>query len=146
MNRILIVDDDTAMQLLYRDELTEEGYDVITTGDTSGLLELIGKKRPDLIVLAMQLCKHSGMDHLEHVRRVYNGLPVVIAMADAKVHPDTASIAADDTVEKISNLKELKRKIRTDFAWGADSPVGTLFGELKQEVTPAQNTMPEPWQ
>jgi len=29
MNRILIVDDDTAIQLLYADELTEDGYEVI---------------------------------------------------------------------------------------------------------------------
>ncbi|MBW1784980.1 MAG: response regulator [Deltaproteobacteria bacterium] len=51
MNRILVVDDDTAIQLLYTDEFTEEGYEVITTGNGSGIVKLIEEKRPDLVVL-----------------------------------------------------------------------------------------------
>ncbi|MCF8143340.1 MAG: hypothetical protein K9N21_05410 [Deltaproteobacteria bacterium] len=54
MNRILVVnDDDTAIRLLYTDELTEEGYEVITREGDIGLMELIEKKRPDLVVLDM---------------------------------------------------------------------------------------------
>ena len=51
MNKILIVDDDEPIQILYADELTEEGYDVITTGDGVGLLGLIAEAQPDLVVL-----------------------------------------------------------------------------------------------
>jgi CheY-like chemotaxis protein len=45
MNRVLVVDDEKAIRMLYADELTEEGYDVIATGDGSGLMALIEQKR-----------------------------------------------------------------------------------------------------
>jgi len=36
MNKILIVDDDEMIRMLYADELDEEGYDVFTIGDCTG--------------------------------------------------------------------------------------------------------------
>ena len=44
MKRILIVDDDEAIRLLYADEFAEEGYEVITSGDGSSLLEIMEKE------------------------------------------------------------------------------------------------------
>ena len=51
MNNILIVDDDRTIRFLYQEELTYEGYSVITTDDCRNLLELIDDKNPDLVVL-----------------------------------------------------------------------------------------------
>lgn len=41
METILIVDDEESIQRFYKDELSEEGYEVITSGDGSKVLELI---------------------------------------------------------------------------------------------------------
>ena len=65
MNKILIVDDDVAIQILYADELTEEGYEVITTGDGVGLLGLIEEAQPDLVVLDIRLGEFNGLDLLQ---------------------------------------------------------------------------------
>ena len=46
--KILVLDDSPAIRLLYEDELSEEGYEVMTCDDGSGLMETIRKKRPDL--------------------------------------------------------------------------------------------------
>ncbi len=48
MNKILIVDDDETIPMLYADELIEEGYDVFTMGDCTRVIVSIQEKRPDL--------------------------------------------------------------------------------------------------
>ncbi|MCK4817773.1 response regulator, partial [bacterium] len=52
-------------------ELTEEGYDVITSGNGSQRIELIEQKRPDLIVLDIRLGKNNGLDLLQDIRSTY---------------------------------------------------------------------------
>jgi DNA-binding NtrC family response regulator len=47
MNKILIVDDEDSIRVLYHDELTEEDYNVITLGDGSKLMEVIAQWKPD---------------------------------------------------------------------------------------------------
>ena len=42
MLTIVIMDPDSGIRLFYASELSEEGYEVVTCGDASGLIELIG--------------------------------------------------------------------------------------------------------
>jgi DNA-binding response OmpR family regulator len=112
MNKILVVDNDESIQMLYAEELTEEGYDVITCGDGCQLLDLIEKEKPDLIVMDIRLGEHNGLDLLQHVRNTYYNLPVILCTAYPIYKYDLKSIAADYYVVKSSNLQELKFKIK----------------------------------
>jgi DNA-binding NtrC family response regulator len=141
MKRILVVDHDTAMQLLYADELTEEGYEVITTGDGSGLMELIEKKRPDLVVLDMKLGDHEGLDRLQDIRNAYDDLPVVMSTAYASFKAYLKAIAADDAAGKRSNQRELKRKIKRASESHEQFPPETRFNDPQRDVAPMQNRM-----
>ena len=62
MNKILVVDDEKSIRILYHDELTEKGYNVITLSDGSKLLEVIAQWRPDLILLDIKLRRDGGLD------------------------------------------------------------------------------------
>ncbi len=141
MNRILIVDDDTAIQLLYADELTEDGYEVMTTSDGSGLMELIEKKRPDLVVLDIKLGENDGLDLLQDIRNAYYDLPVVISTAYASFKHDLRSMAADYYVGKSSDLRELKRKIKRAFESCEQFPPGAMFNDLRRDVAPLQSAI-----
>jgi DNA-binding response OmpR family regulator len=55
MAKILIMDDEESIQILYGDELFEEGYDVILSGDRSKRMGLIEQENPDLILLDIKL-------------------------------------------------------------------------------------------
>ena len=112
MNKILIVDDDEPIQILYADELTEEGYDVITTGDGVGLLGLIEKEQPNLVVLDIRLGETNGLDLLQDIRNTYYELPVILCSAYSAFKYDLKSIAADYFVVKSSDFSELKVKIK----------------------------------
>lgn len=112
MNRILIVDDDKSIQMLFSDELSEEGYEVVTTGDAAEVMALIKEKRPDLVVLDIRLGRDSGLDLLVEIRNTYYNLPVILCTAYSTFQYDLKSIAADYYVVKSSDLGELRDKIK----------------------------------
>ena len=72
MNKILVVDDDQGVQMLYADELADEGYNVVTCGDGSRLMEFIKKERPDLVVMDMKLGKYDGVNLLQDIRNAFD--------------------------------------------------------------------------
>ena len=110
--KILVMDDDEAIQILYSDELTEEGYEVLTSSDGSNLMALIEETKPDLIVLDVRLGQHHGLDLLQDVRNTHYNLPVILCTAYPVHKYDLKSIAADYFVVKNSSLEELKAKIK----------------------------------
>lgn len=141
MNRVLVVDDEKAIRILYTDELTEEGYDVIATGDGSRLMELIEQKRPDLVLLDIKLGKEDGLDLLQDIRNTYYDLPVVICTAYSDFKYDLKSIAADYYVEKSSDLRVLKTKIKMAFEGGEQLPSRTIFNYSREKAVPFENTI-----
>ena len=112
MRRILLVDDEESTRLLYAEELFDEGYEVITTSDCSGLMDLIKKQRPDLIVLDIRLGEWDGLDLLQEIRSTYYDMPVILCSAYSIYKYDIKSLAADYYVVKSYNLTELKLKIK----------------------------------
>jgi two-component system response regulator (stage 0 sporulation protein F) len=115
MRKILVIDDDQGVRMLYADELADEGYEVVTYGDGSRLIEFIKKERPDVVVMDIRLGKYDGLDLLQDVRNTFDRLPVIICTAYPSFRHDLKSVAADDYVLKSSDLRELKLKIGMAF-------------------------------
>ena len=65
INKILVMDDEKSLRIIYQDEHTEDGYDVITIGDSSSLLDAIVQWMPDLIVLDIKPGGDDGLDLLQ---------------------------------------------------------------------------------
>ena len=112
MPRILVVDDEKSIQILYAEALAEEGYDVVATSDAATLMGLIAQERPDLIVLDIRLGEYNGLDLLQDVRNSFHSIPVILCTAYATFKDDLKSTAADDYVVKSSDLRELKDKVK----------------------------------
>ena len=132
MNKILIVDDEKSIRILYQDELTEEGYDVITLGDGSKLMEVIAKWRPDLIVLDIKLGEYDGLDLLQDIRNRNYDMPVILCTAYLHFKYDLRSIAADYYVVKNSDLNELKTKIKMAIESSDGFPTGVELQFIRQ--------------
>lgn len=135
MNKILIVDDDETIQMLYADELDEEGYDVFTIGDCTRVMTVIQEKRPDLIVMETKLGRYNGLDLLQDIRNKYHELPVILCTAYPAFKMDLKSIAADFYVVKSSSLKELKGRIRMVLRAGEPFQEATTFNGVQQMAT-----------
>ena len=135
MKRILIADDDESIQMLYAEEFTEEGYEVITCGDGSQLVDLIGQKRPDLIVMDIRLGKYSGLDLLQDIRNKDYNQPIILCTAYPTVKCDLKSSAADSFVVKSSDLKVLKVAIRKFAEGRIRSPRKSTGSEVRRNET-----------
>ncbi len=112
MAKILVVDDEEHIRFLYSEELTEEGYDVITADSGYRLLERIEEEKPDLVVLDIKMADYNGLDLLQDIRNHYPDLPVILCTAYDTFKEDMKSIAADAYVIKSFDLTELKERIK----------------------------------
>jgi CheY-like chemotaxis protein len=112
MKKILIVDDEEVIRMLYSEELEEEGYEVVTTGTGQGLIELMAVEKPDLVVLDIKMAEHDGLDLLQDIRKDFYNIPVILCSAYSSFKGDLKSIAADYYVVKSADLTELKQKIK----------------------------------
>ena len=111
--KILIVDDEEHIRFLYSEELTDEGYDVITADSGYQLLEKIEAEKPDLVVLDIKMVDYNGLDLLQDIRNKFYDLPVILCTAYDTFKEDMKSIAADHYVIKSFDLTELKNRIAT---------------------------------
>jgi DNA-binding NtrC family response regulator len=111
MAKILIVDDEEHIRMLYQVELEDEGYEVMTAADGHRLIERIERDEPDLIVLDIKMAGYNGLDLLQEIRNRFYNLPVILCSAYDSFKRDIKSIAADSYVVKSSDLTELKKTI-----------------------------------
>jgi DNA-binding response OmpR family regulator len=112
MAKILIVDDEEHIRFLYSEELSDEGYEVITADSGFQLLERIEAEKPNLVVLDIKMVDYNGLDLLQDIRNKYYNLPVILCTAYDTCKEDMKSIAADFYVIKSFDLTELKAKIK----------------------------------
>lgn len=112
MAKILVVDDEEGIRMLYSMELQDDGYEVITLQDGRDLLEVVDRERPDCIVLDIKMREFNGLDLLQQLRRKYYDLPVILNSAYSSFKVDLKAVAADYYVVKSSDLSELKEKLK----------------------------------
>ena len=112
MPKILVVDDEEPIRLLYEEELTDEGYEVVLVASGQGLLERIEQESPDLVILDIKLSDADGLALLQEIRNRYYDLPVILSSAYEVFKRDVKAIAADAYVVKSSDLAPLKQAIR----------------------------------
>ena len=112
MTRILVVEDDKNQQELYRQELSEEGYDVDVASDGKEAIAKVQKDRPDLIVLDISM---PGMDGIEAMGKILgsdNRIPIVLNTAYSSYKDNFMTWSADAYVIKSSDLTPLKNTIK----------------------------------
>jgi CheY-like chemotaxis protein len=112
MTKILIVDDEASIRMLYREEFQDDGYEVIEAEDGHKLTERIEQDIPDVIVLDIKMAAYDGLDLLQEIRQQFQDLPVIISSAYGAYKGDYKTLAADYYVVKSSDLSELKQKVR----------------------------------
>ena len=123
MARILLVDDEEYIRLLYSEELGSEGHQVMSTATGHNLLSRIEHLQPDVVVLDIKLVEYNGLELLQTIRNQYHDLPVILCTAYDTYKEDPTSIAADYYVVKSFDLSELKMAIQRAIEAGASIPM-----------------------
>ena len=111
MSRLLVVDDEANIRILYSEELQDEGYEVVTAGSISEAVEKLQNDRFDLAVLDIKLKNESGIELLQRLVKERHDMPVILCSAFSCYKDDFSAWLADGYVVKSSDLSELKQEI-----------------------------------
>ncbi|BCS52199.1 response regulator [Geobacter sp. SVR] len=111
MSRILVVDDEANIRILYAEELSEEGYEVVTAAGTAEAIEKLQQMEFDLAVLDIKLKNESGIDLLQKLVKERHDMPVVLCSAFSCYKDDFSAWLADGYIVKSGDLSELKQEI-----------------------------------
>ena len=117
MARILVVDDEENVRLLYTMELKDEGYDVITATTAEEALDIRKEQNPDLIILDIRLPGMNGIEFLRRVKEIKRDIPVLMCTAYDDYKQDFGVWASEAYIVKSSDLSELKSKIKEFLKW-----------------------------
>ena len=112
MKRILVVDDDEAIRTLLKEELADEGYEVITASNARDALKMVEKEPLDLVILDIRMPGMDGLEALPRILGLKEGLPVILNTAYTQYKESFMSWAADAYIVKSADLTELKEKIK----------------------------------
>ena len=110
--KILVVDDEENIRILYSEELQDEGYDVIVASNAEEADIKIKESSPDLITLDIKMPGMDGIDFLRKVREHDKNIPIVMCSAYSDYKQDFRTWASEAYVVKSSDMVELKSIIR----------------------------------
>jgi two-component system KDP operon response regulator KdpE len=111
--RILLVDDEVAIQRAVAPLLRARGYDVDIAGTGGDALRMLDERAPDLMVLDLGLPDMEGTDVCRQVR-VRSKVPIVVLSARGNESDKVKALdlGADDYVTKPFGPDELLARIR----------------------------------
>ncbi|MCF7793821.1 MAG: sigma-54 dependent transcriptional regulator [Candidatus Cloacimonetes bacterium] len=102
MNKILVIDDNKNMQIILKNILSDEGYDIDTVGNGKDGLSLVKELIPDLVLLDIRLPQMNGMDVLKKIKEYDSEMLVIMitAFGDIKTAVEAMKMGAYDYVTK----------------------------------------------
>jgi len=128
--RILLVDDEQAVQKLLSYPLRKEGYDVVPAHDGREALDRFAEQRFDLVVLDIMLPK---LDGIEVCRRLRSRSQVPIIMLTAKDDEIDKvlglEMGADDYITKPFSVREFRSRVKAALRRSEMLRTGPAAGE-----------------
>jgi len=108
--KILIIDDEKLLRWSLEQNLTKEGYSVVTAEKGLEGLNIFKEDMPDLTLLDIHLPDVSGITVLEGIKEINrNALVLMItAFGDVQTAVKTIKLGAYDFLEKPFNMEKLK--------------------------------------
>ncbi|HZE86752.1 MAG TPA: response regulator [Methylomirabilota bacterium] len=127
MKTILIIDDELPYLRLLHDQLTKNGYAVISANDGEKGLALAKQKHPDLILLDIRMPSMNGLVVLKELRKDPYGKTVKVILL-TNLEPD------DNTVKEVIHGQPSFYLVKSDIQ--LDSLIKKLKDLLGDEKEP----------
>jgi len=124
MSKILLVEDEPAMQAGLRENLEIEGYEVDVASDGREGLDKLVAGSYDLALLDVMLPKMSGFDLLKGARQQGVRTPAIMLTAKGEEIDKVLGLelGADDYITKPFSLRELLARVKAVLSRSAGAP------------------------
>ena len=111
--RILLVDDEQAVQTLLTYPLRKDGYEVVSAHDGRQALDLFAEQKFDLVVLDIMLPRLDGIEVCRRLR-ARSQVPIIMLTAkDDEVDKVLGlEMGADDYITKPFSVREFRSRVR----------------------------------
>jgi DNA-binding response OmpR family regulator len=115
--RILLIEDEPEMQVILRDNLQFEGYEILTTDTGEKGVEMGLSGRPDLVLLDVILPRMSGYEVCRRLRGGGFDSPIIMITVrnDEIDRISGLEFGADDYVAKPFSVPELMARVRAQL-------------------------------
>ncbi|HEY3192958.1 MAG TPA: response regulator transcription factor [Solirubrobacterales bacterium] len=117
--RILLVDDEQAVQTLLTYPLRKEGYEVVGAVDGQEALDRFTEERFDLVVLDIMLPKLDGIEVCRRLR-TRSQVPIIMLTAKGDEIDKVAGLemGADDYITKPFSVREFRSRVKAALRRG----------------------------
>ena len=121
MQKILFIEDESALQKTFSDILTESGYNMVSATDGEQGLRLAKSEKPDLILLDLILPKIHGFDVLKQLKtdKETQKIPIIV-LTNLEGVGDVEKVlelgATTYLVKANYSLEEVVKKIKQSLA------------------------------
>jgi DNA-binding response OmpR family regulator len=111
---ILVVDDDQFANTLVQFVLNKEGYEVETTDNPRGALQMINRREPDLLIVDVMMPYLDGFEFATQLRKEGYEIPIIFMTAQDALESKLQgfNIGADDYICKPFNHQELVARVQ----------------------------------
>lgn len=111
-HKILLVDDESDIRLLFSSELKDEGYEVFEASNSKECFEILQKEKINLCILDIKLKGESGIDILQRIVKDFKGVKTLMATAYSAYQDDFSTWSADGYWVKSQDVDSLKEEVK----------------------------------
>lgn len=124
--RILYAEDDQTLAFLTKDNLEQNGYQVVHCGDGNQCMEAFRNGTFDICVLDIMLPKKDGFDIATEIRAADSDIPIIFLSAKTLKEDRIKGLklGADDYLVKPFSIEELLLKIEIFLKRSQKKPIG----------------------
>ncbi len=135
--RILVAEDEKALNRILVKQFTKEGYSVDSCFDGESVLDFIAGAKYDAVVMDVMMPVKDGFQVLEEMRRMKNDTPVIFLTAKTEIRDRVygLDLGANDYLVKPFSFEELAARVRmiTRDSKGNSTNIYTV-GDLSVDV------------
>ncbi len=114
MDKILVIEDDLAVQRALRRTFESAGFEVSVAADGTVAMETFRATMPRIVILDLRLPGKSGQDLCREIKQEFSDVPILVLSAASDVLDKVLllEIGADDYVTKPFSPRELLARVR----------------------------------
>lgn len=112
--KILVIEDEDAVRVGLEDNLSFEGFTVLSSDNGVSGLELFKKESPDLVVLDVMMPGLDGLEVCKQIRQMRPSTPIIMLTAKCSEVDKVVGleVGADDYLTKPFGMRELFARIK----------------------------------
>ncbi|MEM7368630.1 MAG: response regulator transcription factor [Bacteroidota bacterium] len=145
---VLLVEDDPSLHELLQQNLSFEGYEILSARNGQEALEVATSQSVDVMILDLMLPRISGIEVCKQLRATGNQVPIIMLTArdtqmdkirGLKTGADDYLTKPFDVMELLARIEALLRRVSSKTAYQDQYVLGTLIIDFDQHSIRSPN-------